>query len=1682
MAPTIRLEPRRATRQHEEDDLDVLAPPKAAPGKVARADAARRERADQPAAPTKVTRFEAGLGMSPPDALRYARWVGSMGEASHIARRATPGNGDIEESGALASAFSFLQASASGHPLPHELMRRLAAELGVDLSQARIHTDPQAAAASAALGARAFTIGRDIFFAAGAYDPDSQDGVELIAHEVAHVAQNVRGGVQSGGRRVSRPEDAHERAADDFAARFRARKAGDPATVVNELREGAPKTKLPFQAELEEHFGTSLDYVETYTGEAARAACHLLSATAFAIKNVVALADPTPQRETLLHELTHVMQAGAARAAGKFDVGSISVGMRGTAVEEEAEHAPAAPVQTAAGDMIHRTTTPTPTAPVDLKKAMDTFANAIKSEIGDLSAAADRGKVQYGVLKGGYLAPRLYKTSKPVDGNRFKQVVSKDQPTVAVTDLKKAYDAHGATAKLAKIKGGADKYVFFADAETAAEVDDATPTTNWNKYKKAVDTLKVGAFTWPVDGPNKGKWTADDAAYTANEDDKYREPMRDAIAKLPRFCSATGNWDAYYTEVVKSSPRILDNRTVGDIFAKIVAESAKAAVDKNFDNVEAGDPIFDAALYGLDAEKEAHGDGVAFDGAKKAIIIEAKAKKSGPSGKEKKQARNYKKIITQQGKGYVLKGENVEKHEFNHLIYTIADASDKALVMKWYQALFVDTADGGPIFTRQQASLIPAPDGVPEFKFKFNPEFTVPLGTKDDPRTHYVIEAPKLGHPGVDIKKLDITVDSSKSQLQSGSVTFDITAGDIEKKNITKTFTPSTIAGVMATADNKIEGLKSSLEKVLGPVTVDAQIVDDGVEATLDIKPGAAKAIAGFQVDGVKLTAKYTTSGNLTVSGKVNFKHKNGKIEGQVDIGWSNSWTFSGQLTVKEGMIPGVSQFTATVDYADGNAVIGVDQISIEKKIGAVTLTGTGRRLNYDTKKGAFAGELGLQADLGVFGHASADATIEDNALKNCTFNYDSPEFKYPAKSDKPAFKGTIGGTLTYNNGQFSGAVRGTAGLNVPALQAIAGDSGLGLALDGHIHPDGHFSGTIGTTTPLKLGKYFEIPSVACTIKDDGSVEGDFKLKVVNFKYLEKVEIGCKVDKSGVTISEAAVKVAFGSEKDKVHGSLDVSYSQAGGLAITGQLSVKIKEGMVATGTLTYNSKTNAITVALTVDEITLLKHGPVTKSLFKFAKQIPLVSVYGLGVYLDIGFNLDFNYEFDLRLKPTITLEDLSMETFEYKQVKAEIELLGQLAARLVATPKVGLGLFALSPSLLRGGGGIMIPITGEALLKPKGKLTVLYAPGGGASGDVELGMALTFGIKGSVNPYANISLLDGVWEKEWKGDSLADFEIMPPKELFNFQLNLGGDLKKQDPQIPDAPGAPKGGGGKQLPQEAPKTQQAGSATGDKNAQVPSSGPSGEGGGMPDDPVKLSSMTSGLKNLPGYKTIEAIMKKAGAAWEKIKGFFGRVAKAFKSFFEGMQDAMEEIINGFANEGLAYLPKLVKKIVGATAWEVIEPLITAVASNADKMLSLFETDPPTGVKDFFPWALKIAAKAWGLAFDSIGSLVSAIRTMISRLGGVATKLVTKMVQDGMIGVKRHTYWYWLFGKHYFLAATQYKIHLMGTSIDFYDQGMITDPRSVVGFALFEVLEQMGVPSTGGYTDEHTGENSRDRWA
>ncbi len=60
---------------------------------------------------------------------------------------------------------------------------------GADFSGVRVHTNSQAAQMSQDLNAHAFTVGNDIFFNQGRYQPHSKQGSGLLAHELTHTVQ-----------------------------------------------------------------------------------------------------------------------------------------------------------------------------------------------------------------------------------------------------------------------------------------------------------------------------------------------------------------------------------------------------------------------------------------------------------------------------------------------------------------------------------------------------------------------------------------------------------------------------------------------------------------------------------------------------------------------------------------------------------------------------------------------------------------------------------------------------------------------------------------------------------------------------------------------------------------------------------------------------------------------------------------------------------------------------------------------------------------------------------------------------------------------------------------------------------------------------------------------------------------------------------------------------------------------------------------------------------------------------------------------------------------------------------------------------------------------------------------------------------------------------------------------------
>ena len=84
-------------------------------------------------------------------------------------------------------------ASGGGKPLPEMVRGKMEAALGADFSSVRVHVGPQAER----IGAIAFTVGSDIYFAPGRYQPDTLQGQQLLGHELAHVVQQRAGRVRN---------------------------------------------------------------------------------------------------------------------------------------------------------------------------------------------------------------------------------------------------------------------------------------------------------------------------------------------------------------------------------------------------------------------------------------------------------------------------------------------------------------------------------------------------------------------------------------------------------------------------------------------------------------------------------------------------------------------------------------------------------------------------------------------------------------------------------------------------------------------------------------------------------------------------------------------------------------------------------------------------------------------------------------------------------------------------------------------------------------------------------------------------------------------------------------------------------------------------------------------------------------------------------------------------------------------------------------------------------------------------------------------------------------------------------------------------------------------------------------------------------------------------------------------
>ncbi len=82
---------------------------------------------------------------------------------------------------------------SSGQPLDRATRAFMEPRFGHDFSRVRVHTDAHAAESARAVNALAYTVGRDVVFGGGHYQPETIAGRRLLAHELTHSIQQENG-------------------------------------------------------------------------------------------------------------------------------------------------------------------------------------------------------------------------------------------------------------------------------------------------------------------------------------------------------------------------------------------------------------------------------------------------------------------------------------------------------------------------------------------------------------------------------------------------------------------------------------------------------------------------------------------------------------------------------------------------------------------------------------------------------------------------------------------------------------------------------------------------------------------------------------------------------------------------------------------------------------------------------------------------------------------------------------------------------------------------------------------------------------------------------------------------------------------------------------------------------------------------------------------------------------------------------------------------------------------------------------------------------------------------------------------------------------------------------------------------------------------------------------------------
>lgn len=141
--------------------------------------------------------------------------------------------------------------NSPGHTLDSGTRSFMESRFGHDFSGVRVHTDSRAAESARSVNALAYTVGRDVVFGTGQYQPEGMTGKRLLAHELTHVVQQGGKAPAKSSLVISPPATSAEREADDVSERILANRPNSarleqyPPMLQRKLAVDLPKQMIP---------------------------------------------------------------------------------------------------------------------------------------------------------------------------------------------------------------------------------------------------------------------------------------------------------------------------------------------------------------------------------------------------------------------------------------------------------------------------------------------------------------------------------------------------------------------------------------------------------------------------------------------------------------------------------------------------------------------------------------------------------------------------------------------------------------------------------------------------------------------------------------------------------------------------------------------------------------------------------------------------------------------------------------------------------------------------------------------------------------------------------------------------------------------------------------------------------------------------------------------------------------------------------------------------------------------------------------------------------------------------------------------------------------------------------------------------------------------------------------------